>query len=427
MRILHTVELYDPSVGGAQEVVRQLSTRLAKRGHEVTVATTKLAQRRTKLIDGVHVEEFAISGNRVRGMSGDLDAYRRFVIDGDFDVMMSYAAQQWTVDALLDVLDQIPYPHAIAPCGFSGLHDPAYSRYFRELPDRLRACDALIFHSSTYQDIELARSAGLQRLHVIANGADEREFGDLNELDARARALRERYGIDEEEPLLLTVGGHTGEKGHALAIEALRRLKAPRAILMIAGNNPLGIGCRYSCRVRAAATNTMTLGRKRVLLVSLPREEVVAAYRAADLFVLGSAIECSPLVLFEAMAAGTPFVTLDVGNAAEISRWGDGAGRVLPTNRLERGRVGGRPDQMAAAIKALLDDGDERLRMGRSGRAAWEQQFTWATIAGHYEDLYAALIDGRSSQVASIQSEGPQVASTPPVDPQATSTPPADR
>ncbi len=42
MNILHTSEFYSPGVGGEQEVVKQLSERLAARGHEVTVATTRL-------------------------------------------------------------------------------------------------------------------------------------------------------------------------------------------------------------------------------------------------------------------------------------------------------------------------------------------------------------------------------------------------
>ena len=41
---------------------------------------------------------------------------------------MSYAAQQWTTDALLPLLDCIPYRKMLAPRGFSGLHDPAYVR-----------------------------------------------------------------------------------------------------------------------------------------------------------------------------------------------------------------------------------------------------------------------------------------------------------
>jgi glycogen synthase len=40
MKILHTVEFYSPSTGGAQEVVKQLSERMAEKGHVVTVILT---------------------------------------------------------------------------------------------------------------------------------------------------------------------------------------------------------------------------------------------------------------------------------------------------------------------------------------------------------------------------------------------------
>jgi L-malate glycosyltransferase len=54
-----------------------------------------------------------------------------------------------------------------------------------------------------------------------------------------------------------------------------------------------------------------------------PRE-TVAAYQAADLFLFPSDIERSPVVLFEAMASRTPFLTTAVGNAEEIFGWSGG-------------------------------------------------------------------------------------------------------
>src|SRR3712207_4301212 len=109
LRILHAAEFYPPSVGGVQEVVRQLSERLVARGHEVSVATGAMRERSGRQINGVRVEEFDVRGNEVRGIEGaDVERYRRFVADGDFDVVMTYAAQQWSTDALLPVLEDIP-------------------------------------------------------------------------------------------------------------------------------------------------------------------------------------------------------------------------------------------------------------------------------------------------------------------------------
>lgn len=78
LKILHTVEYYSPSVGGAQEAVKRISELLVKKGHEVTVATTYLPEREKYNINGVKIEDFSISGNSVRGFSGDTAKYSGF-------------------------------------------------------------------------------------------------------------------------------------------------------------------------------------------------------------------------------------------------------------------------------------------------------------------------------------------------------------
>ena len=105
MKILHTVEFYSPSVGGAQEVVRQISEQLVSRGHEVTVATTKLAVRRDAVINGVRIESFAISGNAVRGCTGEVDRYREFLRTGNFDIIKEDNAALLKLGAEFSTLD----------------------------------------------------------------------------------------------------------------------------------------------------------------------------------------------------------------------------------------------------------------------------------------------------------------------------------
>jgi glycosyltransferase involved in cell wall biosynthesis len=380
VRILHAVEFYPPAVGGVQEVVRQLSERLAARGHEVTVATSSDPRRS----DGgpVRVAGFDVRGNEVRGLEGDVEAYRRFVLEEEWDLVMTYAAQQWTTDALLPLLGDVRAPVVLAPCGFSALHNPAYAPYFAMLRERLHDFDALIFHSEGYQDTRFAREAGAEGIEVIPNAADEREFGTLRE---RGR-FRAAHGIGDQEPLLLTVGGHTGLKGHAQSMATLRAM-SERATLAVVGNTPTGRGCLPQCRVRAAVTR---LKGRRVLLLDPPREQVLDAYADADLFVFCSMVECSPIVLFESMAAGLPFVSVDVGNAAEIAEW-SGAGVIVSSRRRADGLVEADPQAVASAVDALLADPERRRAMGESGRRAWEERFTWEAIARRYEELYLRL------------------------------------
>jgi L-malate glycosyltransferase len=380
LRILHCVEFYHPSPGGAQAVVRHVSRELVRRGHEVTVATTRLSHRREGELDGARIEEFDVSGTAATGLTGEVERYRRFATEGDFDVLMTYAAQQWTTDALLPALERIPYGKVLAPCGFSGLEDPSFASYFSELPERLARFDELIFHSGTYQDIEFARRAGLENLNVVPNGAGREEF------ERPATDFRDRHGIDPDEPLMLTVGPHNWRKGHALAIQGFGRAEVGGGTLVVIGNRPLRAGCQWDCRRRALTTRVGSGGRKRVRILDVGREEVLAAYRAADLFVFGSQVECSPLVLFEAVASGTPFVSTAAGNAEEIAEW-TGGGVVVPSVRKD-GLVSAAPDAFAAEIGRLWGDQGERSRLAANGRSRWLEEFTWDQIAERYEEVY---------------------------------------
>lgn len=385
-------------MGGAQEVVRRISEGLVRRGHEVTVATTKLAERTETVLNGVRIIEFDISGNAVRGLKGEVDRYQRFLLDGDFDLAMNYAAQQWATDVALPLLGNLPYPAILAPCGFSGLHNPMYTRYFQQMPQALGGYSHLVFHASAYQDIEFARRHGMDHYTIIPNGASREEF-----LQTKT-SFRETHGIPSDDLLLLSVGSHTGEKGHRAAIEAFRRADISPAVLVIVGNLVVGQGCLPDCRRRARWVNWTSFGRKRVLLLDIPRDEVVAAYQAADLFVFPSNVECSPIVLYEAMASRTPFVTTACGNAEEIVQWG-GGGIVVPTDRVGDGRVECKIPELAQRIETLARRDGERLRLGEAGHAAWLESFTWEGIVERYERLYRQVLHGTDMAQAAATAE----------------------
>jgi glycosyltransferase involved in cell wall biosynthesis len=386
VRILHTVEFYEPSVGGAQEVVRQLSEHLVRRGHEVTVATSRLEARAFDQLNGVRIEEFDISGNAVRGISGEVDRYQEFLRQGSFDVMLNYAAQQWATDLAMELVGSIPYAAVMAPCGFSGLFQRPYCSYFAGLPAILRRYDALVFHGRDYRDIDFARRHGLDGLFVIGNGVDKQEFGEPRV------GFRDRYRIDADEPLILTVGSHTGLKGHQRLAEAFRRSDLPRATLAILGN-PVAGGCQRTCRARAAIQGLVDR-RKRTIVDAVPREAVIQAFFEADVFALPSRIECAPAVLYEACAAGTPFVASNVGNAAEIAVV-TGAGVIVETTLDSEGYADVSPQLLSKALTDLIRHPDTRAAMGSAGREAWRASFTWDHIASQYEGMYLRAVARR--------------------------------
>jgi glycosyltransferase involved in cell wall biosynthesis len=162
-------------------------------------------------------------------------------------------------------------------------------------------------------------------------------------------------------------------------MRVLRRAPGPRrTLLAIVGNTPTGRGCRPRCAVEARASGLLRPGR-RVVLADPPRGGVLEAYADADVFLFCSRVECSPIVLFEALAAGLPFVSVDVGNAREIAAW-SGGGVVVQSD-----------DDLPGAVGALLADSERRRELGERGRAAWRQHFTWEAVAARYEAVYAKV------------------------------------
>lgn len=420
MRILFCCQFYAPSVGGVQEVTRQIAERLVKHGHAVTVATSSLPNRSFETLNGVNIKGFAVSGNRMSGMAGEVAQYQNFVSQGAFDVMLVYASQQWTFDALWPVLDNISFCKVFVPCGFSGLYEPAYRSYFSLIVPELRKFDQLIFHATRYRDIELARDAGINNFVILPNGASEIEFSV--EPDP---AFRTRHDIAQDDFLFLTVGSFTGLKGHQELVEAFTILQLPpgrRATLVLNGNevqrlerSGLGLirkfvgltrqygivdalrqslkkllGNSSSVRRVAEAINKKNAS-KRVLIVDLKRSELTEAYFAADLFVFASNIEYSPLVLFEAAAAGTPFLSVDVGNAIEIAEWTH-AGVMCPSRVDERGYTHVDPAVLSSQMVALMVQPELLHQLGKAGRHAWAARFTWEKIVAQYEQLFNTLI-----------------------------------
>jgi glycosyltransferase involved in cell wall biosynthesis len=374
MRILHAVEAYHPSVGGAQEVVRQVSAQLARRGHEVTVATSSFKGVAQTTWDGsVRVVRFDVSGNLARGIRGEVAAYLEFVRSGDFDVVMTYAAQQWTTDALLSCDRWDRERWVLATCGFSGLSDRRYESYYRQLEQKIGMFNAIITHSSTYQDAAWIRGARTGIVTVIPNGVDGREF-------AAPAVSPSESEIPTLRPMILTVGNHTGKKGHSLAMRTVLTLSRHLPVtLIIAGKQAGRLGCSRQCSATSWMLNIVS--PHDIILKDVTRNDLLSLYRAADLFLFTSEVECSPLVLFEAAASGLPFVSVDVGNACEIASWTK-AGIICSSRS---------PKRLAESVSDLLADAGERQRLTKAGMESMKT-YTWDVIASKYEELYLSIV-----------------------------------
>lgn len=384
MKILHAVEQYHPSVGGMQEVVKQLSERLAAAGHEVTVVTTSLTERKTDKINGVKIVSFNVRGNMVQGMQGDIEAYRTWLENSSFDIVAFFAAQQWTFDAAIPLLNSIKAKKVFIPTGFSGLYRKEYADYFLQMPRWMMSMDASVFLSDNYRDIDFARIHAIKSIHIIPNGADESEF------EMPSIGMREKLNIADDEFLILHVGSFTGMKGHKEALQIFLRAGLKKSVLVFSGKQ-LEVFRKYLWRMLSPIDWIRYFRlRKKIIQMESIRSETVSLFKEADVFLFPSNVECSPLVIFESCAAGTPFLSSDCGNVKEIIEWTNG-GLLLPTRIDESGYSHVDIDHSAMMLNELVSDRERLEELGKQGYRNWKEKFTWSALTKKYEDLYNQL------------------------------------
>lgn len=389
MKIVHCVESYAPNVGGMQEVVKQLSERLVKLGHDVTVATRYHPDRQFKELNGVKIEAFRIVGNPRKVESAEDQRYVDYLLALDADVVSFFAAQQWATNLALPILGQIKAWKVSVPTGYSGLYWPEFKDYFEAMKTQIHGYDMNVYLSYDYRDINFARENGVTRLTVIPNGAAADEF-----LAESSQDVRQELGIGKDEFLLLLVGSYTGWKGHREAMEIFLRSDLKNATLLMIGNNYEQFKRQYLKHpgLYLRMLWAKLFGGKKVIFNYFSRPFTVAAYKQSDLFLFPSNVECSPIVLFECAAAKLPFLSTDVGNSAEIASW-TGGGLIMPTAKDEGGFSHANIAEGVKMLNSLYRDETARRRMADGSFDTWKRKYSWEVIAKEYEQLYLSLLN----------------------------------
>ncbi len=109
--------------------------------------------------------------------------------------------------------------------------------------------------------------------------------------------------------------------------------------------------------------------------------EPAALFRQFDIFAMSSDTEQMPLSLLEAMAAGLPVASTDVGDIRSMLASGNGAYVTALDD-----------EALATSLRGLLDQGALRLGLGAANRAKAEHEFDQAAMF----QAWAAIFDSAS-------------------------------
>src|SRR5207249_11072681 len=117
-------------------------------------------------------------------------------------------------------------------------------------------------------------------------------------------------------PLLLCVANYCDRKNQVVVLRAFRRAGLGDATLVFIGSE-FNEYSRQLEQLDEALKPAFPAGRV-LLLEKVERRMTCAAVQAADLFVLSAKAETQPIVLLEAMASRTPFISTNVGCVVEL-------------------------------------------------------------------------------------------------------------
>ena len=400
MKILMLTWEYPPRiVGGIARVVHDLSKRLIKDGHEVTVITYRDGNvpeyENDKGVEVYRVDNYMIHPNNfidwIMQLNFNMIAKATEVInkEGGFDVihahdwLVTYAAKSLKQSFNLPMVATI---HATEAGRNSGIHDDT-QRYINDTEWLLTYEATEVIVNSNYMKGHVQGLFGLpfDKISVIPNGINLNNFTGID----RDYDFRRRFAMDNEK-IILYVGRLVYEKGVQHLISAMPKIleNYHDSKLVIAGKG--GMIDELKSQV-----DSMGLSNKVYFTGYLNQKEVQKMYKCADVAVFPSTYEPFGIVALEAMLAGIPTVVSDIGGLNEIVEHG--------VNGMKS--YTGNPNSIADSVLSLLFDPQLAMNVTKNAKNKVKDEFNWQKIAQDTHYIYELAISKTMAQRQAEQLE----------------------
>ena len=378
MQPLRILLVLETSGGGSGRHVLDLAGALTARGHRVHVAWSPRRAERAfvqRLADLPAVTAHALPMTRQPGPADGpaLWRLRRLLRRaGPFDVVHAHSSKAGALARLATLglpAATLYTPHAIYTMnpGLSVRQRRLYGAIERLLA-RLN-CDRIIAVSR--EELDHLRALGLPeaRLALVVNGVPPLPEERRRRWRAQVRA---ELGAGPDEVVVGFVGRMDRQKAPERFVAVAERLRhlAARWVMLGSGERAAAVD---------AAIAASGLGPRLRRLAEADGQTWLAG---CDLFVMTSRYEAMPYVYLEALAAGLPIVTTDVGGAGTVVAPGEN-GHIVAQ---EAGVSG-----LAEAVCGLIEDPARRAAMARAARAR-ARRFSLDAMVARTLDVYAAAL-----------------------------------
>lgn len=210
---------------------------------------------------------------------------------------------------------------------------------------------------------------GLARPHALRIVAPAVDSVSVVRTAQTRRAARSALGLDEDRPVVGTVGRVDYQKAPEHFVEAVAALRHRDAVAVWVGSGPDLERARDLAHRHGLDGRMLFLGE---------RSDVAQLLPAFDVFAMASRYEGLPCAVVEAMRCGVPVVATAVNSVPDLVVPGHSGLLVRP----------GRPLELAAAVDAFLDDSPLAERCVERGRALAGRQFDAEELGRVLDEVY---------------------------------------
>ena len=387
MNILFISDVFFPRVNGVSTSINTFATELRALGHQVTLIAPSYT-------DEDKQEEWIV---RVPSHKIYFDPEDRLMNFGKLKALLP-----WIRDKHFDVI----HIHTPFTAHYVGIHFgkkldiPVVETYHTFFEDYLhhylpfipqfisrklartisrRQCNAVDgIVSPSKPMLDVLKQYGIKTpAEVVATGLDDSSFAHVD-----GEHFRMSHDIPLAQPMLLFVGRVAHEKNIGFLLEMHVELikKHPDALLVITGEGPAEESIKHSI-------DKLGISNKVRMIGYLDRShELIACYKAADIFVFASKSETQGLVLLEAMAQGTAVVAIaELGTKSILI---EGEGVLIAQDDIH---------DFADKVSALLSDAPKRQMIGEKGRQYAKEKWGAGVLAKKVAKFYKSTINQKSS------------------------------
>jgi len=245
-----------------------------------------------------------------------------------------------------------------------------------------KMADMVVTVSYAMKDELIGLGFPRDKIQVSYNGVDPQKYNPETVSKADIHRIRAKYGIKDDEYMILFLGRLVVVKGVDKLIMAMPHIlnKLPKAKLVI-----VGVGDLQEYLTNLTRMTKMDAYVK-FCFDFIPEEERILHYAACDIAVFPSFYEPFGIVALEAMSMEKPVVVGAAGVSGMreivICCGPEQCGYHIDPNN---------PSDIAWGVVNALENPELRKTLGKNGRKRVLAEFTWNKIAKHTIELYETI------------------------------------